>query len=222
MGANANQRIATVQSGQRLRVIDESCANTWATFCGTCWRADWMAYDHFGGALAVQLVRLNAFAGARAFKIDNHRYAPADDGLLSWIRTRSTVVTDRLRAQSGKLLKKDYGDALQSLLFETVRPVFVAEGYEVPSWNRYEHRDNTAALMRGVGYVEWLKGEGLGNYFTNHNLADHGEAMIIFLADMAVHGYGNVDAALDTLYIVACCLYCLALKRTPVVYPVWI
>ena len=213
MGANVSQRVATLESGQRLRVIDRSCAVTWATFCNTPWDSDWMAYDKYGRALSLQLVRLNAFEGARGVKIDKRRYAPADESvLLSWIRSRSNQANDRLVLQ-GALLKKDYGDVLQSLLFEAVRPLFVAEGYAVPSHTRYEHRNNTAQLMRGVGFVEWAQGQRIGTVFSNHNLADHGEAMLMFLAELALQGDANDAAALDVLYILACCLYCLALKR---------
>ena len=67
--------------------------------------------------------------------------------------------------------------------------------------------------MRGVGFVEWAQGQRIGTVFSNHNLADHGEAMLMFLAELALQGDANDAAALDVLYILACCLYCLALKR---------
>ena len=212
MGANIGPIMTTLEARRRVQLLDPFCVAAYQKFCATPWTNDWMDPLNYGATLGTELQRENAFGEAYLRKVNTERYAPSDSGLVSWIRARSEKANARLCQQGGDLLIKDYGDLLQSILFELVCPLFQREGYARPSISVYENRCNTAKLMRGVGFTSWAMRRNIGVAIWNeHTLADYGEAMLFYLAEkVCATPHGQSNTALEVLYLVAICLFCLA------------
>ena len=201
-----------------MNIRDPVISNSWLHLIRTDWR--FFAWQQSCGRdIGNLLSGSNLWERARATKTDGDPYLPEENLLYSWIRGQDVaaeIASARLvqAARDGRsgLYRKTWGDLLLRIIMNDIKTI--------SSLNKYEDLIPLAVMngktlhakaMLAMGFVEYAHTRRWGEEWSDHNLSDYLESLMIFLGENICSERDVLrNQSIELLFLLACFVFFVA------------